>query len=129
MKEGDRNTGFFHKQAEARRNVNFIQEIQAHGRLISNFEEIKEEATRHFKDLFTAQPVSEDVELLHLIPRAVNNKDNGSLKQPITMEEIRQAMDSMEEDRAPRPDGYNVNFVKICWNIIKRDLFKMIKKS
>ena len=74
MKEGDRNTSFFHKQAEARKNVNFVQEIQAHGRLISNFEEIKEEATRHFKDLFTAQPVSEDVDLLQLIPRAVNYK-------------------------------------------------------
>ena len=35
----------------------------------------------------------------------------------------------MEEDRAPGPDGHNVNFIKICWNIIKRDLFKMIKKS
>ena len=45
------------------------------------------------------------------------------------MEEIRQAVDSMEEDRAPGPDGYNVNFIKIYWNIIKRDLFKMIKKS
>ena len=29
----------------------------------------------------------------------------------------------------PGPDGYNVNFIKICWNIIKSDLFKMIKKS
>ena len=45
------------------------------------------------------------------------------------MEEIKLAVDSMEEDRAPGPDGYNVNFIKICWDIIKNDLSKMIKKS
>ena len=114
LKHGDRNTGFHHKQVEARKNVNFVQENQAHDRLIINFEEIKEEATRHFKDLFTAQPISEDANLLQLIPRAVNYKDNESLKQPITMEEIKLAVDSMEEDKAPGPNGYNINFIKIC---------------
>ena len=129
MKEGDRNTGFFHKQAEARKNFNFVHESQAHDRLINNFEDIKEEAFRHFRELFTAQPVIEDADMLHLIPSAVKYNDNESLKQSITMEEIKLAVDSMEEDRAPGPDGYNVNFIKICWDIIKNDLSKMIKKS
>ena len=91
-----------------------MHEIQAHDRLITKFEEIKEEASRHFKDLFMAQPVIEDVDLLQLIPSAINYNDNESLKQSITMEEIKLVVDSMEEDRAPGPDGYNVNFIKIC---------------
>ena len=57
-----------------------MHEIQAHDRLIINFEEIKEEASRHFKDLFTVQPVIEDAHLLQLIPSAVNYKDNESLQ-------------------------------------------------
>ena len=60
-----------------------------------------------------AQTITEDDDLLQLIPSAINYKDNESLKQPITMEEIKLAVDSMEEDRAPGPDGYNVNFIKI----------------
>ena len=50
------------------------------------------------------------------------------MKELITLEEIKNVVDGMEDDRAPGPDGYNVNFIKLCWNIIKTDLFKMVKK-
>ena len=45
------------------------------------------------------------------------------------MEEIKEAVDDMEDDRALGLDGFNVNFIKACWGIIKKDLFKMIGKS
>ena len=79
--------------------------------------------------MFTAQPISNDVELLNLVPRTVKNKVNNKLKKIITLEEIREAVDNMEEDRAPGPDGYNANFIIICWDIIKNDLLKMVSKS
>ena len=47
----------------------------------------------------------------------------------ITLEEIKKAVNGMEDNRAPSPDGYNANFIKICWDIIKNDLFKMVSKS
>ena len=45
------------------------------------------------------------------------------------MEEIKRAVDGMKDDRAPGPDGFNATFVKLCWNIIKKDLIKMVRKS
>ena len=80
LNDGDKNTSFFHKQAEARIFFNCVLEIQAHDRLINKFEDIKSEVTRHFSDLFTAQPITEDVELLNLVPRAIKNRDNDTLK-------------------------------------------------
>ena len=106
-----------------------MHEIQAHDRLINQFEEIKAEASRHFRELFTTHPINDDVNLLNLVPSAVKNKDNDILKQLITLDEIKNVVDGMEDDRAPGPDGYNVNFIKLCWNIIKTDLFKMVRKS
>ena len=47
----------------------------------------------------------------------------------VTMEEIKEAVDAMENDRAPGPDGYNVNFIKACWGIVQKYLFKMVIKS
>ena len=129
LNDGDKNTGFFHKQAEARKNYNCVLKIQAHDSVISNFEDIKSKAARHFSDLFTAQSISNDVKLLNLSPRAVNNKDNDNLKHIITLEEIKKTVDSMEDNRAPGPDGYNANFIKIYWDIIKNDLLKMVSKS
>ena len=56
----------------------------------------------------------EDVDLLNLIPSAVTDNDNGNLNEPVTLTEVKNAVDNMEEDRAPGPDGFNVNFIKIC---------------
>ena len=35
----------------------------------------------------------------------------------------------MHPDKAPGPDGFTASFFQHCWEIIKSDLTKMIKKS
>jgi hypothetical protein len=45
------------------------------------------------------------------------------------MEEIKTTLDNMEDDKAPGPDGFTTRFLKVCWDIIKRDLHKMVLKS
>ena len=125
MKDGERNSGYFHKLTKARK----IHKIQANDREINNFDEIKSEATRYFSDLFADQPTTNDVQLLNLFPGTVKSKENDNLNKPITLEEIKEAVDNMEEDRAPGPDGFNANFITSCWDIIKKDLLKMICKS
>ena len=84
---------------------------------------------RYFSELFNAQPIMEDNELLNLVPNAINNSDNEALTQSIMLEEIKMAVDGMEDDRDPGPDGYNANFIKLCWDIIKNGLLKMVSKS
>ena len=103
--------------------------IHAYDRVINNFEDIKSKASKHFGELFTAQPIIDDAELLDLVPRLVKNNDNATLNHKITLEEIKEAVDDMEDDRAPGLDRYNINFIKVCWEIIKSDLFKMVSKS
>ena len=78
--------------------------------------------------MFTAHPISEDVELLSLVPRVMKNKDNEILIKSVIMDEIKKVVDGMEDDRAPGPDGFNATFIKICWDVVKKDLFKMISK-
>ena len=79
LKDGDKNSGFFHKQAVAKRNFNTVNEIRSHDNVISSFEDIKIEATKHYEDLYTAQPVIEDAELLNMVPNAVKSNDNEAL--------------------------------------------------
>ena len=33
---------------------------------------------------------------------------------------------AMEPDKAPGPDGFSIHFYRVCWNVIKFDLFRMI---
>ena len=93
-------------------------EIQVDDRAIGNFEEIKIEATSYFSELFTEQPTIIDGQLLNLVPSIVKSKENDNLKKGIMLEEIKDVVDNMEEDRAPGPDGFNVNFIISCWDII-----------
>ena len=44
LKDGDRNTGFFHKQAESRKNFKLVNEIHVQDKTISDFKDIKAEA-------------------------------------------------------------------------------------
>jgi hypothetical protein len=61
------------------------------------------------------------------IPRLVNEEDNSSLWKPFTEDEISNVIWKMEPDKAPGPDGFTMHFYRTCWDIIKADLFRMIK--
>jgi hypothetical protein len=51
------------------------------------------------------------------------------LTAPINLQEIKNALDNMEADKAPGPDGFTPRFYKACWPIIKKDLLRMVRKS
>ena len=38
----------------------------------------------------------------------------------IKNEEIKDVVDDMEDDKAPGPDGFNVNFIKVCSRIVQK---------
>ena len=43
---------------------------------------------------------------LDLVPNKVQRKDNLMLSKPVTLEEIKSALEDMEEDKAPGPYGF-----------------------
>ena len=130
LQVGDKNTSFFHKQTQARRNFNSIVEITSGDQSFSDFVSIKKVAHRHFKELYTEdKQASLSSNLLELVPLKVNAQMNAMLNAHVTVNEIKQALDEMDPDKAPGPDGFTARFIKNCWNIVKKDLLKMILKS
>ena len=100
IKDGHRNTGFFHKQVEVRDNFKSVHEIHVQNHVIQDFGDIKAEASRHFSEIYTVEPVNNsENDLMELIPRIVKRKDNERLIQRVTMEEIKDVVDDMEETR------------------------------
>jgi ribonuclease HI/exonuclease III len=132
LKEGDRNTAYFHKQSEARKHYNAVMEVQIRDTTITDPEGIKQAAYETFEKLYTAP---KDVELdqqsypLNLIPNLISAETNSKLTSEITQQEIKEALDKMNPDKAPGPDGFTARFYQHCWDIIKKDLTKMIQKT
>lgn len=56
----------------------------------------------------------------------MGTQDLSSLGEPISVEEVREAINQMPSDKAPGPDGFTGLFFKKCWDIIKDDIMKAI---
>jgi len=131
LKSGDRNTSYFHRQCRARLSRNHITEItSSSGQVYKGFSQIQEAAVNHFQNLLSAErngDEEDEAEFLTTIPNLVSEEDNDSLMSPVTEEEITSIVWSMDPDKAPGPDGFTIHFYRICWEIIKIDLFRMIR--
>jgi hypothetical protein len=131
LEAGDRNTSYFHRQYRARLSRNHISEIKtAEGQVSKGIIQIKAAADSHFKKLYSDGPQAteeESADFLSNIPHLLSPEDNVVLTREVTEEEIIKVIWSMGSDKAPGPDGFSIHFYKVCWNIIKRDLQKMIK--
>ncbi|KAK9666078.1 hypothetical protein RND81_14G158900 [Saponaria officinalis] len=99
LREGDRNTKFFHLKASARRRRNKITKIcMENGDWASADTEIEKVVVDYFTDLFSSTNPTDFEEVLHCIPT-----------RPFIAEEIRFALDQMHSLKAPGPDGNDVS--------------------
>eukprot|EP00253_Pinus_taeda_P019808 PITA_19808 len=127
LKEGDKNTAYFHKQATVRKvrnNVNAITDSQ--GSQHNDQESIKRVAFLHFKSLLMENQEETDyAALLQHLPKGISQEANDSLNREITEEEIRKAIWTLQPDNSPGPDGFPINFYRDHWHLIKKYLAKM----
>lgn len=108
LKEGDRNTSFFHRKASNRRRKNTI-----HG-LFDNqcqwFEDddgLEHVVTSYFTDMFSANDVDTNAlyKVLHAIQPCVTEDMNLMLHAPYSEEEVKTALFQMYPTKSPGPDG------------------------
>ena len=47
----------------------------------------------------------------------------------MTEEEVSEVLKEMQNGKALGPDGFNVDFFKACWNIVKQDILNVVEDS
>eukprot|EP00253_Pinus_taeda_P009309 PITA_09309 len=130
LKVGDRNSSFFHKQAQARKGWNYIIEIKEENNVLKDFASIKKAASKHFEKLYKEDiGADQNDSLLDVVPKLITPKMNQVLESKITLKETKEALYAMDPDKAPGPDGFTPRFLQTCWHIIEKELLKMIQKS
>jgi len=83
----DKNTSYFHKQAETRKHFKYVNEIQLQDQTVKDFEGIKKDAHSFFKDLYTTPeeiPLGANSYPLDLIPHLIHEAENMNLTAPIS---------------------------------------------
>lgn len=127
LKEGDRNTKFFHTLASIRRQKNSISSIVVDNTNIVDCAGIKSEAVSYFQNIFQEdlknRPTFENLGFKKLLP-----SQTSMLCEPFSHDEIDAAVASCDGNKSPGPDGFNFNFIKTAWEVIKQDVYDMVRR-
>jgi exonuclease III len=121
LKEGDKNTKFFHRVANSNRRVNSIDSLSINGVVSYNHDEIKDHMVQFYSTLFTENGG------WRLTPKGMSLKSIGEedcrwLEKDFEESEVWEVVKKMKDDKAPGPDGFSMGFVKVCWRVIKEDV-------
>ncbi|XP_059315388.1 uncharacterized protein LOC132065996 [Lycium ferocissimum] len=105
-----------------------IKRIQdASGNWLEDADRVAGEAVNFFHKQFTHEEVSEDSPILNRIPELIRDEDNMLLAEQPTMEKVQKAVFELNGDSTCGPDGFSGIFYQKCWEVIKADVFSVVK--
>ena len=129
MKEGDKNTRFFHAQCSQRQQKNFIQGLQDDlGVWHSDMVKVSEMAVSYFQNIFTSSSPSGEALATFLdgMEKVISNDMNAALLEEFSADEVFQALQQMYPTKAPGPDGMSAIFYQNYWDIVGPEVSQAI---
>ncbi|RVW25038.1 LINE-1 reverse transcriptase-like [Vitis vinifera] len=126
LKEGDKNTGFFHRMANAHRN-NSLDRVKIDGVWLVEDQDVREGiANAYHQRLSKDVGWKADIEGIQL--DQISQQEAKSLEIPFSENEIHSALMEMSGDKAPGPDGFTMAFWQSCWDFVKEEVLEMFKE-
>eukprot|EP00253_Pinus_taeda_P021755 PITA_21755 len=133
LKEGEKNTKFFHRSTIQRRMRNNISQItNEQGEKLETQEEIEQEFIQQFKEMSKEPSINRTAaieEIMQHIPHLISEEQNSLLLKPISMQEVETTAFSLKAGKAPGPDGFTSNFFHYFWELIKWEVWKIAEES
>lgn len=123
LKEGDRNTKFFHTRANQRQKKNHISRLlNDDGCWVNKKEKLVSLVKNYYVNLFRSEGSQMSEMVLNSIPRKVTEEMNRELTKSFTKDEVRRALQQMHPTKALGPDSMTHFFFQKFWNIVGHDL-------
>eukprot|EP00253_Pinus_taeda_P013241 PITA_13241 len=133
LKEGERNTKFFHNTTIQCRMHNLISHIQnEQGERVESHEGIEENFLNYFKEVHQEPNINRlpaIEKILPHIPRFISPEHNNLLLQPIQLHEVDTAVRNLKAGKAPGPDGFTSDFFHHFWDLIQIEVWQLVEES
>ncbi|KAL5752312.1 hypothetical protein ACOSQ2_022819 [Xanthoceras sorbifolium] len=127
LKEGDRNTKFFHLSTLVRRRHNKLEGLKdTRGMWTVDKEAIKNIAVNYFKDLFKSNNRDCDYDSIPRLFQSINDREKAYLNSKMSLEEVKISLFGIWGMKAPGPDGYSAAFYHHFWDMCKSDLYTLV---
>ncbi|KAK6125806.1 hypothetical protein DH2020_040450 [Rehmannia glutinosa] len=129
IKDGDKNTGFFHKLANGRQARNSIDRIMTvAGGWVEDHNDIVKEFGDYYRHLFAAEEQLDMEVALNAIDRKATKEMNDLLNRHFETEKVVAALAQMHPTKSPGPDGMPALFYHKFWSFIKSDILSATLK-
>eukprot|EP00253_Pinus_taeda_P031791 PITA_31791 len=133
LKEGERNTRFFHKSTMDHRSHNRLSIIKdSQGEKHNTQKDIEAASVHHFEGI-TEEPLVDRSQFINdftkHIPKLVTREENYNLNRPVNEKEVIKVIKEMQNGKAPSPDGFNVDFFKAWLGIFKWNILNVVEDS
>ncbi|GJS99827.1 RNA-directed DNA polymerase, eukaryota, reverse transcriptase zinc-binding domain protein [Tanacetum coccineum] len=129
LKEGDRNTAFFHKTVKERVHRGRILTIRNEEGVIFENDDVAVQIVKHFEDfLGKSRPMQKLSSRNAIFLNKLNNEEALKMVRPVRNSEIKNAMFDIEDSNALGPDGHTLRFYKSAWSIIGKEVCTAVRE-
>ncbi|GKB70529.1 putative RNA-directed DNA polymerase, eukaryota, reverse transcriptase zinc-binding domain protein, partial [Tanacetum coccineum] len=127
LSEGDANTKFFHKTVKGKLNRNRIENVEDMDGLMFYGQHVGDQFMKHFRSVLgKARRVEPIFEPGSLFNKRLSPEVAEFMVRPVSREEIKSVFFAMNDDKAPRPDGFSSKFFKASWFVIGDEVYTAI---
>lgn len=128
LHDRDKNTKFFYAGTIHRRRINILEQLKKEmGGWCEDEEKIVGEVLDYYFKLFTSVDVGRWEEKFSGITATITDSMNSNLIKPVEDSEIRNAVFSMNPNKAPEMDVMTLFFFQSFWNIVQSDICNAVK--
>ena len=129
LRDGDKNTSYFHHKASYRKRRNAISQLKDEcGVLKVEEEEIGDIISAYFTNMFSSSLPSGFDEALAGISLKVGDDSNAALNDIPTRDEIHYALFQMHPNKAPGIDGMHALFYHKFWPVVGDDVVQFVQQ-
>lgn len=110
IKQGDKNTKFFQRIANAHKRTNHIDKLVVEGDELTEATDIKREVVLFYKKLYCETENWRPAYNMYPCP-VINREEQQDLQKPFEEDEVLKGLKACAIDKAPGPDGYTMGFL------------------
>ncbi|WJX27814.1 hypothetical protein P8452_16597 [Trifolium repens] len=127
LKDGDKNTKFFHNKANQRNKVNYIRKIKDEsGTWWKRDDHIEKTFLNYFGGLFSSSNPFEAEATCEVVKGKLSVDHKSWCDLEFTCDEVKEAIHQMHPLKAPGPDGISALFYQKYWHIVGGDIQNMV---